>query len=383
MDAIKKVIFFTYGDSANASTWSNVPYLFTRTLEDKGIEVVRVDLLSGTRLIGKIYDAALRLIEPADSAYGFIRSRIYRRLAYRTIRHALHEHADADLCIFSCFDFYNKFNGIPSVLFSDWTFETLIRERLGREPRNKEARYMRWQNEAMERAKAVVSLFPKCRDSIKMANPKINAIHLGRNVVNDMRVFSGLPEIEPEAMMQCKAESEMILFVGKPNYAAGATLLVEAFKIVRSRIPGASLHLVGLNACDLNIDEIPDGMRFYGYLRKDVKEECREYYSLLQRASLFVNPTPVWAGYSSTIEAMHYYTPVVVTKYADFADEFGEDINFGEYTVSEGAEELAERLVRLMESSRYKEMCMRSHEAVSGYAWGAYVDDFISEINNL
>lgn len=175
----------------------------------------------------------------------------------------------------------------------------------------------------------------------------------------------------------------MILFVGKPNYAAGATLLVEAFKIVRSRIPGASLHLVGLNACDLNIDEIPDGMRFYGYLRKDVKEECREYYSLLQRASLFVNPTPVWAGYSSTIEAMHYYTPVVVTKYADFADEFGEDINFGEYTVSEGAEELAERLVRLMESSRYKEMCMRSHEAVSGYAWGAYVDDFISEINNL
>ena len=41
---VKEVIFFTYGDSSKASTWSNVPFLFTKTLEGKGIKVDRIDL---------------------------------------------------------------------------------------------------------------------------------------------------------------------------------------------------------------------------------------------------------------------------------------------------------------------------------------------------
>lgn len=41
---IKEVIFFAYGDSADISTWSNVPYLFSNALERKGVRVNRVDL---------------------------------------------------------------------------------------------------------------------------------------------------------------------------------------------------------------------------------------------------------------------------------------------------------------------------------------------------
>ena len=32
---MKNIIVFTYGDANNPSTWSNVPYLFTTTLEKK------------------------------------------------------------------------------------------------------------------------------------------------------------------------------------------------------------------------------------------------------------------------------------------------------------------------------------------------------------
>lgn len=44
MHTPKEVIFFTKGDSADISTWSNVPYFFTRTLEEKGVTVHRVNM---------------------------------------------------------------------------------------------------------------------------------------------------------------------------------------------------------------------------------------------------------------------------------------------------------------------------------------------------
>ena len=57
---IEEVIFFTYGDSSDASTWSNVPYLFTRTLEKKGITVRRVNLYEGLTRLTKIADKIIR-----------------------------------------------------------------------------------------------------------------------------------------------------------------------------------------------------------------------------------------------------------------------------------------------------------------------------------
>ena len=41
---VKEIIFFSFGSSLNASTWSNIPYMFTRALVDRGIKVDRVDL---------------------------------------------------------------------------------------------------------------------------------------------------------------------------------------------------------------------------------------------------------------------------------------------------------------------------------------------------
>jgi len=44
IDKIKEVLFLCYGDSNDITTWSNVPYLFARELEHRGIIVRRIDL---------------------------------------------------------------------------------------------------------------------------------------------------------------------------------------------------------------------------------------------------------------------------------------------------------------------------------------------------
>ena len=41
---IKEIIFFSMGDSNKISTWSNVPFLFCKELEQKGILVRRIDI---------------------------------------------------------------------------------------------------------------------------------------------------------------------------------------------------------------------------------------------------------------------------------------------------------------------------------------------------
>ena len=40
---MKEILFLTYGDANNANVWSNVPYCFSHSLENKGIVVHRID----------------------------------------------------------------------------------------------------------------------------------------------------------------------------------------------------------------------------------------------------------------------------------------------------------------------------------------------------
>lgn len=41
---IKEINVFTNGDALKLSTWSNFPYFFTETLEEKGIKVNRINI---------------------------------------------------------------------------------------------------------------------------------------------------------------------------------------------------------------------------------------------------------------------------------------------------------------------------------------------------
>ena len=189
---VNKVIFFTYGDSSDASTWSNVPYLFTKTLRDKGITVYDVNL-AGNKWLRRFFD---RIIVPVfsiffpDHQYSFSRSRMLRLINNYKIKNSVKKHSNADLCIFTNFDYYNKFTDIPTLLFCDWTYDVLINDRLKRKTYFFENWFLSQQKDAIVNAKYVISLFPECAASIKNTYPTANVQYLGSNVINSM--FTGI-----------------------------------------------------------------------------------------------------------------------------------------------------------------------------------------------
>ena len=374
-DNIKEVIFFTYGDSNEASTWSNVPYLFTESLVRHGIIVRRVNLNGFPRWIKRVYNVAVcrvyRLFHKHTS-YNFSRSGVFRKLCQRKIKKAVSEFPRADLCIFTNFDFYNSHSNMPTLMFCDWTYEVYIRDRLNREPDRLERRFIRWQNEAMANAEHIVSLFKKSAAQIQRYCPATKVAHLGINVVNDMSHEYRDCTTDSQTLINKKQGCLNILFVGNIKYRNGASCLIDAFNIIRRSHPDAQLHIVGMTYSDLNC-RTDNGVTCHGYLRKDNPRENRIYYDLMYAATVFVNPTPVWAGYSSTIEAMYNYTPIIVSPYDDFVEEFSENIKFGLYQRDTTAQSIAESIIRIYTNPDYKAMCESAHNTVSEYNWDNYV----------
>ncbi len=373
---IREVIFFSYGDSNKASTWSNVPYLFAKTLELKGIKVRRVNLLK-YGLLEKIYNYLLIKLYSVfytNHIYSYIRTPLYRRRTFSRIKKSVEKFSNADLCIFLCFDFWNKFSDIPSLLFCDWTYDIVIMERLKRAPYSFERRYSEWQGEAINSAKVVVSLFPECANSMSRKYPNANIHYLGVNVVNNL--YEG--NLDISKVIADKKNNKKILFIGGPKYREGCLLLVNAFELLYATNNEYELHVIGMSASDIPFKQDRKNVFFYGYLSKDDIQQRNLYYKLVVEASVFVNPTEIWGGYSSTIEAMFFYTPVVVSPYKDFVAEFGENINFGVYNQKFTENSLYDSIKNVVTSPKYESMCINAHDATKNYTWDRYVEKMLA-----
>ncbi len=370
------ICLFCDGDSSLLSTWSNVPYFLSTTLEKKGNKVHRVNIASLT-FFRKLYNHSisklLNLFYP-NHAFQFERTRFYNRIVDRKIQKYMQKSPDADLYIIMDFSFYNKTNSVPTVTFSDWSYDYLIKERFHREPYYFEYKYLFQQLEALEKATLVISLFKLCADYIQKQVPISNVKFLGGNVINMMQE----PSKDFQKIIDIKKQKLSILFIGMKKYQRGAQLLVDTFPFIKKKFPQAELNIIGL--VDHNLENMEDGINCYGYLHKDKKQECELYYSLLERATVFVNPTEEWAGYSSMVEAMYYYTPIVVSPYKEFVNEFGKSINFGKYNVEFSIDSLLNSIVTLFESVHYDKMCLNAHERVKDYTWDKYVERFIKAI---
>ena len=374
---IKKVIFFTIGNSSEMSTWSNIPYLFAKTLEKQNIKIIRIDI-SQNKLIQRIFDKiivpVIGLFYPKHT-YTFDRTKICAFISNRKIRNAVKRNADADLCIFTTFSFYNKYNNIPNLLFCDWTYDILIKERLGRKPYFFEEWVSKREIEAITNSQVIISLFPECAASMKLSYPTANIHYLGSNVVNTL--YFG--EFDREEIISKKTKSNDILFIGGKNYLKGAQKLVNSFMLFSQKYPDYTLHLIGIQQNWLEKEF--ENVYCHGYLKKDEETENALYYDLLLKARFIINPSLVWASYSSTIEAMYFYTPVVITPYKDFVAEFGESIDFGYYVEDFSEAGISEIIERMCKAERYVEMCKIAHDKVANYTWDSYVGKILELAN--
>lgn len=372
---MKNVIFFCNGDSSKISTWSNVPYLFTKTLQNRGISIKRVNT-APNRYIEKIYNRSIgfilnRIFDKPQLPY--FRTKFHKLTTNYIIKKSVKRHPEADMCIFIGYGYYNKYNNIPSLLFGDWTYKTLIKDRLNRELYSFERPVEKQENEALSNSKFSISLFPVCTEQIKKDYPSANIKYLNRNVINllyDKHI--------DQSIIEKKTECKKIIFIGNEKYTEGVKLLVEAVKNLNKKGLKIELHIIGINNKDLNGSD--KNIFYYGYLDKNNEIQRHTYYKLLIEASLFVNPTPVWGGYSSCIEAMYFYTPIIVSPYEDFVRNFGENINFGMYNNHFTVNCLSDNIKKILYSENYTEICKEAHNTVKDYTWEKYVESLLKII---
>lgn len=375
MNKNKEIIVFTCGDSNDISTWSNVPFLFTTTLEKKGCVVYRVDT-SPSKIVNRLFNTIsfvlFRKIFKLKACPEFHRTFLHRLIVYRRIKKATKKYKNSVLNLFLTYAFYNKYSNKPSVLWCDWT-DRIVIERLGRKPRWYEEASLKHEDNVMKSADVIFSLFPRIAQSMSEYYGR-EILHLGKNVINT--IYDG--EFDVSEVIRRRKFSNKILFIGNLRYLGAAQSLLNAYKEYKKENIKAELHVIGMTKEQLKCDE--EGVYCYGYLHKNIKVERDLYYSLLLDARVFVNPARVWGGYSSSIEAMYYACPIIVAPYGDFVEEFGENISFGEYLNDDDV--LVDKIRGIFDFDRYNDMCLNAHNVVKDYTWDNYVDKFVGVLKS-
>ncbi|MBA3681866.1 MAG: glycosyltransferase [Bacteroidetes bacterium] len=378
MKTLREVTVFTNGDSTKLSTWSNVPYLFTQTLIEKGIKVNRVDLTPDASL-KNFWDKTMGRVARKlnkQTNFEYFRSRLHFMNVSSRIKKAIHAHRQTDIFIFLTFSFSaSKLTKKPVVLFGDWTYDYYFQYYENRKPDLLEQQSIHRENSGIEIADLVLPLFPGIAAHMKKTYSNKNIHYLG-NVINSVNTIS-----EAEAL-KAKENSNELLFVGGPKYLAGALSLITAFGNLKKQNPLLKLHIVGMKEADIGIT-LPTDVICYGYIDKGNDKERELYYDLFKRAKAFINTTPKWGAFSATIEAMYFYNPVIVMPYDEFVETFGKQIPFGVYCHENTAEAIEKSIRTVFEHTDYNSVCIQANNAVKDYSWSAYIDKMIRLINAL
>ncbi len=378
----KKILFVCYGDSTSPKAWSNVPYLFSENLRQQGFEILRVDLSPNEKyeaLWNKYPRRILSRFFPTQQ-YEYIKTPIARYLAYQKIKKAIKSNPDLYFTIILSFDFYNKFNKIPSLIFHDWSYDMIILDRLKRKPYFFEKWFINYQHEAFNESELVVSLFKDAQKIISERHGK-KVHHLGSNVVNDIN----FNKPTPHEILEVKRNSQELLLIGSMKYLLGARKLVQALRILQKDFPDLTLNIVNIPKDRLLLEDTDRNINFYSYLDKGDPEQNKQYYDLLTKAKILVNPSEIWAAYSSTIECMFNYTPIIIKPYEAFAMDYGKKNDFGVYLQDTEVTTIVEsiRSILLMNDDAYTKLCMRAKELVKDQTWENYTKKIVDLMEDV
>lgn len=364
---MKNIVVFTYGDSKDPSTWSNVPYLFTTTLEKRGYNVIREDISTNQNLFTLAYSLACKIIKPSTTFY-FYRSKINRKIVEKKIKAAVKKYDGiADLYVSISFDFSpSKYTNKKVLLLSDWPIEYAIEKRYNRSPDFLEAGDIRRHKSVIEDATKVISLF---QDVALYMNGRFDqqTLYLG-GLINALCETDGFEETK---------DRNYITFIGKKAYYDSAKEVVAAFEKIDEGIKNTrnlELHVIGMNKNDFK--EINSSrMFFHGYLNKGEEKQREEYYDILKKSFIIINTNKKWAGMSSVLEAMYYYRPIITSEYDEFIKTFGKNIDFGVYSEND-RDEIKTHIEKMLnlDAEEYKKMAESAHLAVKDFSYDCFIE---------
>lgn len=374
---IKEIVLITIGNPFLPKTWSGVPYFLLRELLRKGIIVNVIDL-EPNKYIKILYNLFILPIisffvkEGEQSIYRTLFFRFYQYVIF-TIK--LPKYKSADAIIGLSYNLLIPETSQPVILLSDWPFSyDLFKKKIKQGVFHRFN--IRWEKKCLIHATRVISLFPTCANYINDIIGENKAMALGVNVVNNLMD-------EPDnSIIYSQKVCNRIVFVGRIHYLQGAMALLSSYHELKKIFPNLQIDIIGLTKGDFTEDlsYLDDGVRFWGYLDKGNAEQCQTYYEILCNASLYVNTTPGWVGYTSMIEAMYYYTPIVVYPCSEFLDEFGSEIDFGAYCRTK--DKLVEVIRTILSNTdAFPQLCQNAHKRVAEYTWSNFADKLLSSID--
>lgn len=366
---------FTPGDARKLSTWSNVPYLFTRALERYGYQVVHVDI-GQDKPLRAVYDLAivvLRALRLTRNSHNYFRSRLHRWITERRIARALQRHPHNEN-LFITFSFSGHRFNKPYALFCDMTYAKSIGYFNDRAPDRTELRTIRHEEENLRHAKLVISLFPELAEELRAEHG--DRVKYYGNVVNIEE-----PEVDTRQLLRKGEDGIELVFIGKAHYRQGLKLLLEAMPLLNEgRARPVTLHVIGHTRLQM-MGPVPEHVEFHGYLDKGDPVERQRYYDILRRAYLFVNPNVKWGAFSASLEAMFLYTPVVLFPYPEFTRTFGDDGEVGHFLRNEDPAELADAIRGLIDDrGSWLRKAAHAHEVVKDFTWDRYVARYLADL---
>jgi len=377
MRSLKEVNVFTDGDSSQISTWSNVPFFLTETLLAKGIKVNRIDISPSRKLSRIFYSTFYRVLTRINkkTSYTYLRSLVHFLDTRNKIAAAIKKHPFADADIFITFSFSSTgLTNKPIIQFCDWTYSyDLAHFSNIMAPDIFERQAVKREDSQIMGADLIFPLFPSITEYMKDRYSNKNIFYLG-NVINS------LYKVSPDEI-NIKNNSNSLLFVGSKKYIAGAKALIEAFESLKHTYPKLALDIIGMQTSDFEI--LPVGVSCHGYLDKGNDTERELYYKIFRNARIFINTTPKWGAFSASIEAMYFYTPVIVMPYNEFLKTFGQNIDFGYYCEENNATLIKSKILDILQHESYQQLCINANNAVKDFTWDAYVDKMVEKIEEI
>lgn len=379
----QEITVFTEGDSLSMLAWSNVPYFLTKTLEEKGYLVHRVDV-SGFRILRGFYNKVLRpLIQifiNKETTFFYDRSLLFSIEVKLRMRLAVKKYYKSSYFISTSFSFAPiSYTKKPCILFCDWTYAYYFTHFLKRKPDCLELKEIFRQNKLIESADILFVLFPNVSKHMCKTYQNSNIYYIG-NIINQDVTSS-----ETVISDSNKQSSHNILFVGVEKYKEGALSLIAAAKLLQLKFPKITVDIIGINAKDLEeLGNLPLFVHCHGYLNKNNPKQKDLYDFLLENASVYVNTTPIWAGFSSSLEVLFHKIPIIITPYESFIDTFGASINFGYYCQENSPNTIANYIETVfnLPLSAYDALCQNAHAAVKDFTWDNYVGKMLEVIQS-
>lgn len=375
MSKSRQLIVFSNGDAWNASTWSNVPYMFLTTFKglcpDVDIRVFDMSLVDSGPFLSIVAKLWNRLIPPKRGALcTFDRTKLRHRLLRRKMSDFI-ERVTSGGGILLSFDFSNpapKRDGYKVCLLCDWTIDYAIREHQRCEPTAGEQGLIMRQEKAIADSDHAAVLFPHSAELIRAACPDVEVAYYGlpSNVVGNVT-----PRFN-------RAASRRIVFIGKPAYLPSLLVVVEGLTRFNAAHPGSELRLDVIGMQDGPGDG--DSVVYHGFLRKDNEDERFVYYSLVRSARALVTVSQEWVGASSIVEAMSLGTPVIVSPNIELRAMF-KDEGWG-FWCGCSASDVEERLSELdgLSEADLERMCQCAANAVRDFTWEKFVTRWCEDV---